>query len=205
MPQPYAHLQRNWHRGSNDEHPMTPAGYYQCQPSPRHRPQVHNKRDYQDYRNDSSRNYCEMCGEENHTTQQCRFRDLVNCHSCQRFGHKMKFCNWYRWNFGHGSHRISWNSEGDDNTLTDSIDCFIHACPLNDYGASRVYIGCVKVDYVGWFSYLLGNNLFWSIFEKRDVPKDGHCFIHALILSLSTLSPDLPCLTYDHVLTLMKI
>ena len=69
---------------------------------------------------------------------------------------------------------------------------------------SRVDIGCVEVDYAGWVSYLLGNNLFWSIFEKRDVPKDGHCFIHALISSLSTLSPDLPSLTYDHVLTLIK-
>ena len=36
MPQPYARLQRDWHRGSNDEHPMTPAGYYQRQQSPRH-------------------------------------------------------------------------------------------------------------------------------------------------------------------------
>ena len=58
-------------------------------------------------------------------------------------------------------------------------------------------MGCVEVDYAGWVSYLLGSNIFWSIFEKRDVPKDGHCFIHALILSLSTLSLDLPCLTYD--------
>ena len=96
MPQPHAHLQRDWHRGSNADHPTKPAGYYQRQQSPRLRPQVHNKRDYHDYRNDSSRNYCEMCGEGNHTTQQCRFRDPVNCHSCQRFGHKMKFCNWYR-------------------------------------------------------------------------------------------------------------
>ena len=127
-----------------------------------------------------------------------------SCHSCQRFGHKMKFCNWYRWNSGHGCQSISWNSECDDYTLTDSTDYFIHASPLNDYDASRVDIGCVKVDFVGLVSYLLRNNLFRSVFEKRDVPKDGHCFIHALSLSLSTLSPDLLCLTYAHVLTLIK-
>ena len=61
----------------------------------------------------------------------------------------------------------------------------------------------MNVDYEGWVSYLLGRNFFWPVFEKRDVPEDGHCFIQSLILSLSTLSPDLPCLSYDHVLTMI--
>ena len=85
-----------------------------------------------------------------------------------------------------------------------SRDNFIHASPRIEDSASRVDIKCVNVnvDYEGWVSYLLGRNFFWSVFEKRDVPENGHCF-QSLILSLSTLSPDLPCLSYDHVLTLI--
>ena len=85
-----------------------------------------------------------------------------------------------------------------------SRDNFIQASPRIEDSAPRVDIKCVNVDYEGWVSYLLGRKFFWSVFEKRDVPKDGHCFIKSLILSLSALSPDLPCLSYEHALTMIR-
>ena len=204
------HRKRNWYRGRNDGD--STSGHYQRQQG--------SQRSYDFHKDDNVKSYCELCGEINHITQQCRHRNPISCHKCQRFGHKMKFCNWYRWIFGHGSHKTSRISDVD--SIVDSCHCgniadatcrtylninsrdnFIQASPRIEDCAPRVDIKCVNVDYEGWVSYLLGRNFFWSVLEKRDVPEDGHCFIQSLISSLSTLSPDLPCLSYDHVLTMI--
>ena len=207
---PNAHRKRNWYHGRNDGD-STPRHYQRQQGSQR-------SNDF--HKDDHVKSYCELCGEINHTTQRCRHHNPINFHRCQRFGHKMKFCNSYRWIFGHGSHKTSRISDVDSNVDSchcgkiadatcqtylniNSRDNFIHASPRIEESASCVDINCVNVDYEGWVSYLLGRNYFWCVFEKRDVPEGSHCFIQSLILSLSTLSPDLPCLSYEHVLTLI--
>ena len=115
---------------------------------------------------------------------------------------------------------LSWSDENHRSPYGKFLTPWVWSGVLTDtHGGSRPTYPSLSLKWLwritcryrlreSWLSrlglYLLGNNLFWSIFDKRDVPKDGHCFIRALILSLSTLSPDLPCLTYDHVLTSIK-
>jgi lysophospholipase L1-like esterase len=35
---------------------------------------------------------CYYCGENNHTSETCRFDQRIRCHSCQKYGHKSKTC-----------------------------------------------------------------------------------------------------------------
>jgi len=36
---------------------------------------------------------CSHCGENNHTTENCRFDRPLQCHQCHYEGHKQKFCH----------------------------------------------------------------------------------------------------------------
>ncbi|CAC5425550.1 unnamed protein product [Mytilus coruscus] len=44
---------------------------------------------------DQSERYCVHCGEPNHNSKSCRHGRKVLCHSCNNFGHKEKFCEFY--------------------------------------------------------------------------------------------------------------
>ena len=35
---------------------------------------------------------CSNCGEENHTTERCRYEQKLKCKTCGNFGHKQKHC-----------------------------------------------------------------------------------------------------------------
>ena len=179
VPQPYAnpdaHRKRNWYRGRNDGD--STSGHYQRQQG--------SQRSNDFHKDDNVKSYCELCGKINHTTQQCRHRNPISCHKCQRFGHKMKFCNWYRWIFGHGSHNTSRISDVD--SIVDSCHCgkiadatcrkylninsgdnFIQASPRIEDSAPRVDMKCVNVDYEGWVSYLLGR-IFSGPFSRNAI------------------------------------
>ena len=41
------------------------------------------------------RQYCRQCGEDNHTTEKCKYDKPIRCRACYRDGHKQKFCHLY--------------------------------------------------------------------------------------------------------------
>ena len=48
-----------------------------------------------DYRG-TSYDYCDFCGETNHVTSSCKYKQPIKCYDCSKYGHKSKFCHEYR-------------------------------------------------------------------------------------------------------------
>ena len=98
--------------------------------------------------------YCLYCGEENHATNQCRHRKKVQCHDCERLGHKSKFCYMY---WDHGQKDWPW------------LDA-----KLNKHAPNSV---------MKWLKRKIDSDVVWSYFEIKTSPSDGHCFIYSVISS----------------------
>ena len=126
--------------------------------------------------------YCEWCGEGNHSRTNCKHRGPIQCHKCNRFSHKMKYCHMYNWLPGH---------DGQSGKLFDRpIPCEID-------NPSRIPTKQRVLNEIS-------TGIFWNQYKRLDSPRDGHCFIHTLVNSFNSQFPDKPCMFYNQLLEIIE-
>ena len=64
-------------------------------------------------RKHASQRYCGWCGQYNHETRSCKHRGPIQCYTCNKIGHKEKYCSMYHWYVGQEGHSNVHDSAGD--------------------------------------------------------------------------------------------
>ena len=133
------------------------------------------------YQNIQSNGFCHFCGKSNHLRHVCRYGMPVTCFRCHRTGHKEKFGELYAWSDG---------EEGGPDLKPPYMykDFIVSKASYPYHDESNHYRTTYKFKQT---PLLFDNDHFWNSFEVVECPKDGHCFIHAVVVSYnSTVNSD---------------
>ena len=143
--------------------------------------------------------YCLYCGECNHRQQACRYGMPVNCYRCGLEGHKEKFCGTYYWGGG---------EEGGHSPLSCCFYQLIRTVYFNDgnvgtshHSESQIY----DIDvYLSGIKDTLRSENCWCYHEVGQTPGDGHCLIHAVIMSIKSQFPHVAQLHYQMLIDCIR-